>query len=366
MKKIIALFAALGFLTIFAPVAQAATPVIRIIDKPHTNFDGTFRDNKLAQSLLPDGALGKIVYNAVDTDKTWVIDPALMVEIADMADGYTFNDNEDFAGQSAAKSFIFRLTFATYKNRIIALPYGNPDQKLLKSMAPAELRFYSQYGAEKLSQILSREVDSENGWGRGNSRLYGDIRSQYQSDRKLLTGLSTISAAEEITDLRASLGRVLSPELTKKERNYYSYQAKKAVALTSSKLRVVSGRYQITSDNAKLPITLVNSFDTAAVVNVSLIPLNSRIQIMGITEVTIAPKSRQQLLVPVTVIAPGSTLVLAQFLNFDGDLVGEVSKLNLSATIIDSRVAWFTTGAAILLFIGAFAQSIRRIRRGRK
>jgi hypothetical protein len=87
---------------------------------------------------------------------------------------------------------------------------------------------------------------------------------------------------------------------------------------------------------------------------------------MGITEVTIAPKSRQQLLVPVTVIAPGSTLVLAQFLNFDGDLVGEVSKLNLNATIIDSRVAWFTTGAAILLFIGAFAQSIRRIRRGRK
>lgn len=366
MKKLVTLLAVIGFSSLFTPVADAATPVIRIIDKPHTNFDGTFRDNKLAQSLLPDGALGKIVYNATDTNKTWIIDPALMVEIADMADGYTFNDNEDLAGQSAAKSFIFRLTFATYKNQVIALPFGNPDQKLLKSMAPSELRFYSQYGAEKLAEILSRPVKSENGWGRGSTRLYGDIRSQYQSDRKLLTGLTTISAAQEIEDLRAQLGRILSPMLNQKERNYYSYQAKKAVELTSSKLRVVSGRYQITSDNVKLPITLVNSFDTAAVVNVSLIPLNSRIQIMGITEVTIAAKSRQQLLIPVTVIAPGSTLVLAQFMNFKGDLVGSVSKLNLSATIIDSRVAWFTTGAAILLFFGAVAQSIRRIRKGRR
>jgi hypothetical protein len=35
-------------------------------------------------------------------------------------------------------------------------------------------------------------------------------------------------------------------------------------------------------------------------------------------------------------------------------------------TLIDSRVAWFTTAAAVLLFIGAGAQTYRRIRRGRK
>ena len=101
-------------------------------------------------------------------------------------------------------------------------------------------------------------------------------------------------------------------------------------------------------------------------VSVSLIPMNSRIQIENVNSVTVAPNSRQQILVPVDVIAPGTTLVLAQFINSKGQLVGEVSRLELSATIIDSRVAWFTTGAAILLLLGAIAQSVRRIRRSRK
>ena len=82
--------------------------------------------------------------------------------------------------------------------------------------------------------------------------------------------------------------------------------------------------------------------------------------------ITLAAKSRLQLNLEVTAVAPGSTLVLAQFMNSKGQLVGERSKLNLTATIIDSRVAWFTTGAAILLFIAAVAQSVRRVRKARK
>ncbi len=93
--------------------------------------------------------------------------------------------------------------------------------------------------------------------------------------------------------------------------------------------------------------------------------MNSRIQIENVNNITLAPKSRQQILVPVDVIAPGSTLVLAQFINSKGLLVGQFSKLELNATIIDSRVAWFTTAAAVLLFLGAITQSVRRIRRSR-
>jgi hypothetical protein len=82
--------------------------------------------------------------------------------------------------------------------------------------------------------------------------------------------------------------------------------------------------------------------------------------------IELAANSRQQLSISVDVLAPGSTVVLAQFINAKGQLVGEESKLELNATIIDSRVAWFTTAAAILLFLGAITQSVRRIRRGRK
>jgi hypothetical protein len=58
-------------------------------------------------------------------------------------------------------------------------------------------------------------------------------------------------------------------------------------------------------------------------------------------------------------------LVRAQFLNTQGQQVGIESQLNLTATIIDSRVAWFTTAAAVLLLFGAITQSVRRVRRVR-
>jgi hypothetical protein len=283
-----------------------------------------------------------------------------------MADGYSYSGKEDLVGEIVAKNWWAQLKYVTAGNTVVALPFGNPDEKLLKSLAPGELKFYSQYAQDFLEKALGRPVVAQNGWGTGVSRLSNQFISSYTENRRLLTGLSTIITSEEITDLRARLAVVMNPILTKDEQAFFTYNEKLAVKKMAGRLKVIPGRYQITTTEAKLPITLVNNFDTAAVVNVSLIPMNSRIQVENLNNITIAPKSRQQILLTVDVIAPGSTLVLAQLMNFKGQLVGEVSKLHLTATIIDSRVAWFTTGAAVLLFIGAVTQSVRRVRRSRK
>ena len=50
------------------------TPVVRIVDKPHLNADGTLRKNTLAKSLLPAGKLGKLIFTPPDSVKTIVID----------------------------------------------------------------------------------------------------------------------------------------------------------------------------------------------------------------------------------------------------------------------------------------------------
>ncbi len=92
--------------------ASAATPVVRITDKPHTGFDGKFRDNELATSLLPDGKLGKLVSSVSNARKTWVIDSALIAEVTDMADGYSFDGEEDKDGEAAAKIWLARLCFS--------------------------------------------------------------------------------------------------------------------------------------------------------------------------------------------------------------------------------------------------------------
>ena len=364
MRKICAALISVAAILAPLPSATADTPVIRVVDVPHRNFDGTFRDNELATTLTPDGRLGKALFTS-NTAATWVIDAYLIDEIKDMADGYTFKGKADLVGASIANIWLQQLRIATTGNPIVALPYGNPDPALARKLAPSEIKFYSALGASKLESFFGRAVISQNGWGSGKSRLDSQYQEFYRNERTLLLGLSKVISVPEITKLREKLAIVLSPLLSVEDRAYFSYSAREAVRTVAGKLKVVSGRYQLTSETTKVPLTLVNKFETSTTVNLSLIPMNSRIQVENINNITIPPKSQIQIAVPFDVIASGSTLVLAQLMTPQGTRVGEVSKLNLTMTVIDSRVAWFTTAAAIVLFLGAIAQSVRRIRRSR-
>lgn len=366
MRKFLVALLSIATLAIALPVASADTPVIRIVDKPHLNFDGTWRNNELVTLLEPNGRLGKLVFSPASGNRTWVIDAELVDEALAMSAGYKFGKEDQALGKLIATNWLNRLRIATRGDQVIALPYGNADSALLKSIAPTELTFYSNYANQRLATLLGRPVTTQNGWGKGRSGLSYIFRKSYLENRRGLVGLSHVMSVEEVTHLRARLGSVLNPTLGRDDRAYFSYTSSAETNRVVSKLRIVSGRYQLTSESVKVPLTLVNNFETSAVVSLSLIPMNGRVSVTNINEITIPPKSRMQLSVPFTVIAPGSTLVLAQFMTPTGMMIGKPSRLNLSLTLIDSRVAWFTTGAAILLFLGAVAQSVRRVRRGKK
>lgn len=363
MKKLFTVAFTL-FLSINFYPAHADTPVVRIVDTPHTNFDGSFIDNKLAQELTSGGKLGKLIYSE-RAEVTWVIDAALIDEIIDMSNGYTFNKKEDLVGQNAAQAFLNRLSFITVGDPIVALPYGNPDAAAVRAISPGELDLYSKVAQAKLESYFGKPVISQNGWGIGRSRLDIYSRARYRENRAIIAGLSRNVKDPEISQFRVRLGRLFNPLLNSKERTYFSTSAIAESEKITSKLRVVSGRYQLTSQSVKVPITLINNFDTATTLNLSLIPMNSRVQVENINNVLIPPHSRIQLSVPFRVIAPGNVIVKAQFMTPKGEMVGVQSKLNLSLTVIDSRVAWFTTAAGVALFLGAVAQSVRRFKRGR-
>jgi hypothetical protein len=199
------------------PTVEAATPVVRVVDVPHRNFDGTFRDNELAMTLTPGGRLGKALFQT-NSSATWVIDAYLIDEISDMADGYTFEGKEDPVGKSIAEIWLQQLKIATVGNPIVALPYGNPDAALARKLAPSEIKFYSALGASKLEQFFGRPVISQNGWGNGKSRLESQYQEFYRNERTTLLGLSKIIDVPEITDLRQRLGIVLNPLLSVEER----------------------------------------------------------------------------------------------------------------------------------------------------
>ena len=129
MKKILFTLLTLTFFAI--PPAHADTPILRIVDKPHLTYEGTFRNNDLATSLLPNSKLGKLIFTPSSLQRTFVIDAALVDEVITMSQGYTIDGEEDPAGSLAAQNWLSQLKFVVGSNNIVALAYGNPDEKLL-------------------------------------------------------------------------------------------------------------------------------------------------------------------------------------------------------------------------------------------
>ena len=367
MKKIIFTFlTALLFFPI-APQANAANSVIPLVSKPHQLFDGTFVNDELATELSPDGTLGKALERKRNETRTWIIDGELLDEVADMANGYTLADKTTPVGELIAKEWLSRLLLATSGDRIIALPYGNPDQELAKELAPSELRLYTEYGFQRVAFHLNRQISTENvsGWEQGDSKLSNPYRKKYTQNRQILTKLASAVNAPELDAQRAKLAVLLSPSLNKDDQQLFSYDASASVAKSLKKLRVTSGKYQIASETGKVPVTVINAFSVPVTVNIKFMPLNSRLQVTNISSLTIPANSRTQLAMQFSVIAPGATTVIAQITNSKGAEIGTAGKLLINISIFDSKVTGFTIGAAVLLFFAALTQTIRRVRKGR-
>jgi hypothetical protein len=364
MKKLIALLVMLLVLLPLSP-ATAAGSVVRITSMAHQTFTGEFRNDDLAQELTPSGALGQLVYTPRSNNKTWVIDAALIDEVIAMTGDYTLATDATPAGKDIAVAWLKQLRQITYGQQVVALAYGNPDVSLARRLAPSELKNYYAFGKSQLELALGRTVRSEpdGGWSTGKSGLSFPLRKAYGDNRKALTKLSRVVNDAELIILRAQLSKLLSPKLDKDSRDFYSYSARTAVDAMVRKLRINSGKYQITTSNVKLPVTVINEFDADVTINISLLPINSRVIVDSFKAVTIPAQSKRQLEMVVDVIAPGQTTVTAQIIDDEGNEIVPEATLTLNSTVIDSRVTWFTTGAAILLLLAGVAQSVRRVRR---
>jgi hypothetical protein len=368
MRKF-ALTIILTFLLLMMPQSVAANTVIRITAPVHQTFTGDFRNDDLAQSLTPSGELGLKVFQPIAKNRTWVIDAALIDEVILMSNEYTLATEAEPAGKEIATSWLTQLKRVTEGNEVVALAYGNPDISLAKRLAPSELRTYFVYGQERLQLALGRIVRSEPQvqWSVGKSGLSNPLRKSYSDNRKALTRLSRVVDAPELIQLRARLGQLLSPTLDKDSREYFSYSATTAVKEMVNKLRINSGKYQITTSSVKLPVTVINEFDIDVTVDIAMLPMNSRVIVGSFDNVVIPAQSKKQLEMQVDVIAPGQTSVSALITGPEDDTeVVPEAVLTLNSTVIDSRVTWFTTGAAILLLLAAVAQSVRRVRRRSK
>lgn len=366
MKKII-LFALIGFFILPGP-AQAESREVQITSTVHRNFNGLFRNDELAKEIAIGGRLWNLIFSTDITPRIWIIDAALIEDITAMTVPYELRDGKKLDSSVEAVAYLSQLKKVTKNAQVVALPYGNPDPVLARELAPSELNYYYKTAQTRLATALARPVRSEPlaAWSKGRAYFSPSLREQYAKNRKAISALSTVVDPSELADIRAQLGRLMSPSLSKTDRIYFSFNATQEVYKYKERLKIYDGKYQLTSTQSKLPITLANGFNTIVKVNLNLYAGSSRVSIDSVKDIVLEPKSKTQISIPVEVFAPGQTSITAQFVNEQGRVLSEPVELSLNLTVIDSRVAWFTTGAAVLLFLAAITQSVRRIRRARK
>jgi len=373
MKRIWLIVAILlGLQFTYLPAQAADVPVLRLVTEPNRNFSGFFYNDDLATRLAPSGDLGNLVFFPGASPRTWLVDTAFIEDVIAMTDKYeiglTGGERAEGIGSEVAKDWLTQFSSITSNDRVVVLPYGNPAYKLMKNYAPGELNYYYFHANKRLAEFLGRPVVSDK-FGKfsiGSVNNYQSLQSDYSENRRLLTSLSRVVDAPELITLRLQLARLLNPDVDKEFRARLIKNSDKEVVIASRKLRVVSGRYRLTSAEDKLPITLVNNFSTPVVVSLELLPRNSRIQIAGIEKISIGANSTLQLALPANIITPGTVTVAARLTDSKNVPVTKYSQLSLNLSIVDARVAWFTSSAAVLLFLAATAQTIRRVRKGRK
>jgi hypothetical protein len=373
MKRIwLVLAVILGLQFTYLPAQAVESQVIRLVTEPNRNYSGFFYNDDLATRLTPNGDFGKLVFSPANRPRTWVVDTAFIDDVIAMKDEYKIGlvggEKIDGVGSVVATNWLNQFSFISANDQVVVLPYGNPAYRLIKNYAPGELNFYYANANQRLAEFLGRAVisDKSGKYSKGSFASSNSLRMNYTENRQAVTNLDRVVDAPELTTLRLQMARLLNPNIDQEFRDRLLKSADKEVLRSTRKLKVVSGRYRLTAAEVKLPITLVNNFSTQVKVSLELLPRNSRVQIAGITDVSIEPLSKMQLSLPANVITPGTVTVAARLTDAQGVPITKYSQLNLNLSIVDSRVAWFTSSAAVLLFIAATLQTIRRVRRNKK
>jgi hypothetical protein len=123
-----------------------------LVDQPHHQACTTLTDNSLAAGLSPDGRLSALLDTGAshqDAGLTWMIDPALLSDVATMSSHYQVGGQANCVGATpeaaspAAASWLTALRKVTAAQPAVLTPYANVDmaalvhQGLTKDLASA-------------------------------------------------------------------------------------------------------------------------------------------------------------------------------------------------------------------------------------
>ena len=376
MKKLCAatlsLFFLLGtFFLIGASPANSAEPIpVILAERPHMGLDGTFYDDQLATLLLPSQRLGQLVFTPSRVNKVWYIDAALLDQVAAMADGYSVrvagksDELVPGTGMNVATSWLSALKQVTRINPVLALPYGSPATNWLQRIAPNELKFYEANSQLKVGFYVGKYVDVVPTFpGAKAPRIPGETQDTYNFIRKNLKGYLKVVDIQDTDPYRLGIGQLVNPALSRDDSIRLSRAFLKDFQALNKRLRIVVGKYTITSEREKIPMTIVNGFNKDVTVSVVVSPLNGKVTVSPIRDVSIPAQSKLIVPIHLHVIASGNSTLLVQLKSSDKTPVGNSVSLPLRLSVISPIATWITTISAIVLLLAGVTQSVRRVKK---
>lgn len=379
MKRIsVVLTLAIGFLFLtpiftfpsfsgFSGGSAATNDPLMIVTAPtHREMSGKFLDDSLIADLTLGGKLAEVLIPSIKS-RTWLIDPSLIEEIIDMSDGYTVLPEVKGAGEEIATQFLIDLKYAIGDDPVYALPYGSPKISTRKKFSDVEFSQLQSVSSVRLARALGRAVTAgaPSNWSETPQELSSMNISEFRNLRKQLALISQVSGDLVISETAIRLNTLLNPKLDKKSSQYLAVSFAGTVNRLADKLRVLPGRYTLTSREEKLPVTIVNDFDAPAKVVLTARATNSRILSIEERALYLQPNSRTQVLVPVTAIASGKVELLAQLETLRGNKYQGISTLAVTIAVISPIVGWVMAIAGLLLIGAAGTRIFRRLSNAR-
>ena len=363
MRKFLTL-SALIFLSSFILIPNTnAAQVVKISEPTHRLSDGVFFNDLLAQKLAPSGSLGQAVYLNSQSVNNWLVDPATIDEIIAMSNGYGISDGTAPTGQEIAKSWLTQFTKVTRNKKITPITYGNPSSFWVNEIMPDQIVYLDDISKFKLESFLSRPVEKTGGAEAEKQKINKTSLSVLKYGQRQINLLSTLLEKKQLEDNQLRLLKLLNPNLDEKLFLDLLKDYDKSISTMRAKLNVKNTKFTVTSSKEELPITVVNDYDQVVKLKLSSRAMNSKVSVAQIEEIELEAKSKKQVLLPIEVFAAGDSRLLVQLTNLENKPVGYPVYIDLKLSVISPVATWITTAAAVLLFIAALVQSVRRVRR---
>lgn len=363
MKKPIAISLLILSNILLTPLGNANALEELFISAPTNRLmNGKFIDETLAEQLKPSGKLGRIFLLTPKSKTIFFIDMSTLEEIRDMSDGYVLNNETNGVNNLVALNWLNRFKQVANTNNSISITYGNPAKEWIEKLFKDENEYYQSVNRLRLEEFLGGPVNLKLRQNEKGAKLPKEAITSFVSADSQLRILSSIVNPKELASQRLRLAQLLNPDIDPKNIPLFYSDFNKSMSEVRNKLRVSSTKFTVTNEKQKLPITLVNGFDSDVKLKMITKPTNLKVGTRSVGEIDLPANSKQQVLLPIDVFASGTSALQVQLTDLTGKAIGYPIYISLNLTVISTTTTWLTSVAALLLLIGVITQSVRRFK----